>query len=219
MCLEWWYYEVLLFLCGYLNNPAESIAAMGILVQTTALLYNFPYAIMSGVSTRVGQALGAGQPANAQLTAIIGILMAAAFGLSATVCMTIIRSEWGKLFTDEPKILDLISTVLPILGLCELGNSPQTTACGVLSGTARPKDGLRINLCSFYLVGLPVALILTFTLKVGFPGLWFGLLAAQISCLIMMIYTLTRIDWTHQAKRADELTLAYSRVDKGSRPS
>ncbi|GKV04346.1 hypothetical protein SLEP1_g16508 [Rubroshorea leprosula] len=208
VCLEWWYYELLLLLCSYVSNPEDSIAAMGILIQTTSLLYNFPFALMSGVSARVGQALGAGEPSNAQLTAIIGLAMAVAFGLSASVFMTLIRSEWGKLFTDEPQILDLISTVLPILGLCELGNSPQTTACGVLTGTARPKDGLRINLCSFYLVGLPVAVLVTFTFKVGFPGLWFGLLAAQFSCVLMMVYTVSRIDWNYQAKKADELTLA-----------
>ncbi|XVE80756.1 hypothetical protein DITRI_Ditri15bG0005900 [Diplodiscus trichospermus] len=206
VCLEWWWYEIMLFLCGLLTNPKASVAAMGILIQTAGLLYNFPFSISSSISTRVSQALGAGQPSCAHRTAIIGLLMAFAFGLSAFVSTTVLKSWWGTLFTDEPQILELISTVLPILGLCEVGNSPQTAACGVLTGTARPKDGVRINLCSFYLVGLPVAILTTFKLKFGFEGLWFGLLAAQISCVCMMLYTLMRTDWKHQAKRADELT-------------
>ncbi|KAE8718268.1 serine/threonine-protein kinase HT1-like isoform X1 [Hibiscus syriacus] len=213
VCLEWWWYEIMLFLCGLLDSPKASVAAMGILIQTTGFLYNFPYSLSSGISTRVSQALGAGQPSCAHRAANIGLVLAFLFGVSAFVVTTVLRSWWGKLFTDEPQILDLISTVLPILGLCEVGNSPQTAACGVLTGTARPKDGVRINLCSFYIVGLPVAILTTFTFKLGFKGLWFGLLAAQISCVCMMIYTLVQTDWKHQAKRADKLTTAAADKD------
>ncbi|KAB5561795.1 hypothetical protein DKX38_006752 [Salix brachista] len=172
------------------------------------IIYSFPFSLSIGVSTRVGHALGAGQPSRAQWTTIIGICLAFTFGVSASVITAALRSSWGKLYTDEPQILDLISTGLPLLGLCELANSPQTAACGVLTGTARPKDGARINLYSFYLVGLPAAILLTFKCKIGFPGLWFGLLAAQICCLCMMLYTVAQTDWRHQAKRAEELTAA-----------
>ncbi|KAK9030165.1 hypothetical protein V6N11_031596 [Hibiscus sabdariffa] len=213
VCLEWWWYEIMLFLCGLLDNPKASVAAMGILIQTTGVLYNFPYSLSSGISTRVSQALGAGRPSCAHRVANIGLIMAFAFGLSAFVVTIVLRSWWGKLFTDEPQIIDLISTALPILGLCEIGNSPQTVACGVLTGTARPKDGVRINLCSFYIIGLPVAILTTFTFKMGFKGLWFGLVAAQISCVCMMVYTLVRTDWKHQAKRAGELTTAAAGKD------
>ncbi|KAK3227484.1 hypothetical protein Dsin_007346 [Dipteronia sinensis] len=208
VCLEWWWYEIMLFLCGLLQNPEASVAAMGILIQTTSLLYVFPYALSCSLTTRVGHALGARQPSRAQWTAIIGIIMAIGFGLSAAVVMTLLKSLWGKMFTEEPQILDLISAALPILGLCEIGNAPQTASCGVLTGTARPKDGVRINLFSFYIVGLPVAILMTFKFKIGFRGLWFGLLAAQISCVILMVYTMIKTDWKHQAKRAEELTLS-----------
>lgn len=213
VCLEWWWYEIMLFLCGLLRNPKASVAATGILIQTAGIIYSFPFSLSIGVSTRVGHALGAGQPSRAQWTTIIGICLAFTFGLSASVITAALRSVWGKLYTDEPQILDLISTGLPLLGLCELANSPQTAACGVLTGTARPKDGARINLYSFYLVGLPAAILLTFKCKIGFPGLWFGLLAAQICCLCMMLYTVVQTDWRHQAKRAEELTAAMEDND------
>lgn len=213
VCLEWWWYEIMLFLCGLLRNPKASVAATGILIQTAGIIYSFPFSLSIGVSTRVGHALGAGQPSRAQWTTIIGICLGFTFGLSASVITAALRSVWGKLYTDEPQILDLISTGLPLLGLCELANSPQTAACGVLTGTARPKDGARINLYSFYLVGLPAAILLTFKCKIGFPGLWFGLLAAQICCLCMMLYTVFQTDWRHQAKRAEELTAAMEDND------
>ncbi|KAH0649579.1 hypothetical protein KY285_034827 [Solanum tuberosum] len=45
------------------------------------------------------------------------------------------------MFTNDQDILTLTSLVFPIIGLCEIGNCPQTTGCGVLRGTARPKVG------------------------------------------------------------------------------
>ncbi|KAJ8753886.1 hypothetical protein K2173_000140 [Erythroxylum novogranatense] len=210
VCLEWWWYEIMLFLCGLLPNPKASVTATGIMIQTTGLIYVFPFSLSSGLTTRVSQALGAGQPHRAQWTSIIGIVMAVVYALSACTFIACVRSVWGRMYTNEPQVLHLLSASLPILGLCELGNCPQTAACGVLTGTARPKDGARINLCSFYLVGLPVSLLMAFWFQVGFQGLWFGLLAAQFTCLFMLLYTLTRTDWKHQAKRADELTSAVN---------
>lgn len=206
VCLEWWWYEIILFLCGLLPNAKASVAATGILIQCAGLIYSFPFALSCCMSTRVGHALGAGQPTRAQWTALIGIILGFTCGITAAILFSAFRSVWGKLYTNEPEILHLISIGLPILGLCEIGNSPQTAACGVLTGTARPKDGARINLYAFYLVGLPVAVLLTFKLEMGFRGFWLGLLAAQISCVCMMMYTVFQTDWKHQAKRADELT-------------
>ncbi|WMV41226.1 hypothetical protein MTR67_034611 [Solanum verrucosum] len=61
------------------------------------------------------------------------------------------------MFTNDQDILTLTSLVLPIIRLCEIGNCLQTTGCGVLRGTARPKVNANINLGCFYLVGMLVA--------------------------------------------------------------
>ncbi|KAJ8432334.1 hypothetical protein Cgig2_032341 [Carnegiea gigantea] len=206
VCLEWWWYEIMLFLCGLLQNPKASVAAMGILIQTTGLLYVFPHALSMGLSTRIGHELGAGQPQRAQRLAIIGFTLAITLGMTAFAFTAIVRSVWGRMYTSEPEVLLLVSMALPVLGLCEIGNCPQTVACGVLTGSARTKVGAKVNFVAFYLVGLPVAVLIAFVAKVGFIGLWFGLAAAQGACTCMMIYTLIRTDWKHQAKRSEELT-------------
>ncbi|XVF24327.1 hypothetical protein REPUB_Repub13aG0118200 [Reevesia pubescens] len=208
VCSEWWWYEIMLLLCGLINNPETSVAAMGILMQTTAFLYVFPHSLSSSLSMRVGQELGAEAPAHARQTTIIGLIIAMVCGLLAFTFTIAVKDVWGKLFTCEPQVVALTSVVLPILGFCELGNCPQTAACGILIGSARPNMGACINFCSFYLVGLPVAAYAAFELEMGFLGLWFGLAAAQATCMCMMICTLVFTDWNHQVKRAKELTQA-----------
>ncbi|KAK9166129.1 hypothetical protein Scep_001320 [Stephania cephalantha] len=206
VCLEWWWYEFMILICGLLVNPKATIASMGILIQTTSLVYVFPTALSVGVSTRVGNELGANRPAKARIATIVSLACAVALGLGATLFTILMRHRWGHFFTDDAEILELTAVALPIVGLCELGNCPQTTGCGVLRGSARPTTGANINLGSFYLVGMPVAIFLGFVAKMGFPGLWLGLLAAQASCALLMVYVLRRTDWVVQVERAKELT-------------
>lgn len=206
VCLEWWWYEFMIILCGLLSNPKATISSMGILIQTTSLVYVFPSSLSLGVSTRVGNELGANRPARARISTIISLITAVLLGLLAMVFTVLMRHKWGTFFTNDAEILELTSVALPIVGLCELGNCPQTTGCGVLRGSARPTVGANINLGSFYLVGMPVAILLGFGFKIGFSGLWFGLLAAQASCALLMLYVLLRTDWMVQVERARELT-------------
>ncbi|CAL9154758.1 unnamed protein product [Musa hybrid cultivar] len=206
VCLEWWWYEIMIILCGLLLNPQVTVASTGILIQTTSLLYIFPSSLSFGVSTRVGNELGANRPDRAQRAATVGLSCSFVVGLLALGFAFSVRHVWARMFTGDPAILDLTASVLPILGLCELGNCPQTTGCGVLRGSARPKLGADINLGSFYAVGMPVAVGLAFWTPLDFRGLWLGLLSAQATCVVLMLVTIDSTDWDAQAERAQLLT-------------
>ncbi|OWM66248.1 hypothetical protein CDL15_Pgr013465 [Punica granatum] len=204
VCLEWWWYELMILLSGILSS--ESVATMGILLQATSLVYIFPSSLSQAVSTRVGNTLGAGEPYRARFSSFTALGCSVLTSLLALLFMTMARNTWGHIFTDDNAILSLTAAALPIVGLCELGNCPQTTGCGALRGSARPSLGASVNLFSFYVVGLPVAAMMGFAMHKGLLGLWLGLLAAQIACAAVMIVVLTRTDWETEAERARELT-------------
>ncbi|KAJ4774523.1 Protein DETOXIFICATION [Rhynchospora pubera] len=206
VCLEWWWYEIMIILCGLLSNPQATVASMGILIQTTSLIYIFPSSLSFGVSTRVGNELGANRPSYAKRAATVGIILSFILGSIACSFATSVRYSWARMFTNDADILKLTATVLPILGLCELGNCPQTTGCGVLRGSARPKIGANVNLGSFYVVGMPVAVGLAFCFGLDFKGLWLGLLSAQLTCVVLMLVVIKSTNWELQAERALKLT-------------
>lgn len=195
-------------LCGLLSDPKSTVASMGVLIQTTSLIYVFPSSLGFAVSTRVGNELGANRPYRAKLSSAVAVLLAFVTGLSALGFAYGMRDTWGRMFTSDAKILRLTSAALPILGLCELGNCPQTVGCGVLRGCARPCTAANVNMSAFYLVGMPVAIGLSFGVGFGFCGLWVGLLSAQICCAGLMLYVVGTTDWDFQAKRAQLLSCA-----------
>jgi len=156
---------------------------------------------------QVGNDLGAGKPYKAKLAAMVALGCAFVIGIINVTWTVILRERWAGLFTKDELVMALVASVMPIMGLCELGNCPQTTGCGVLRGTARPAVGARVNLGSFYFVGTPVAVGLAFCLKVGFSGLWFGLLSAQMACVVSILYVVVaRTDWEAEASKAKKLT-------------
>lgn len=155
----------------------------------------------------MGNELGAGKPRRARMAAMVALGCAVVIGVIHVVWTVAFSRQWVQLFTREASVVRLASAAMPILGLCELGNCPQTTGCGVLRGTARPSIGARINLLSFYLVGTPVAVTLAFGARVGFGGLWYGLLSAQAACVaLVLVAVVCRTDWHVEALRAKKLT-------------
>jgi multidrug resistance protein, MATE family len=141
------------------------------------------------------------------MAALVALGCSLMIGAIHVIWTLVFRERWVRLFTNDASIIRLASAVMPLMGLCELGNCPQTTGCGVLRGTARPAIGARINLLSFYLVGLPVAISLAFGANVGFSGLWYGLFSAQIACIVLvLIAVLIQTDWELEASRAKKLT-------------
>jgi len=155
----------------------------------------------------VGNELGAGKPYKARLAARVALGCAFVIGIINVTWTVIFRERWGKLFTPDASVTVLVASVMPIMGLCELGNCPQTTGCGILRGTAQPAVGARINLGSFYFVGTPVAVGLAFLFKFGFSGLWYGLLSAQAACAIWILYAvLGCTDWEGEALKAKKLS-------------
>lgn len=206
VCLEWWWYEIMIVLCGLLVDPRATVASMGVLIQTTSFLYVFPSSLGLAVSTRVGNELGANRPERARVSAIVSIFLAGLMGLSAMTFATSMRNVWAQMYTSDLNIVRLTSAALPILGLCELGNCPQTVGCGVVRGTARPSTAANVNLGAFYLVGMPVAIGLGFLFGVGFCGLWIGLLSAQVCCAGLMLYVVGTTNWEYEAVRSQLLT-------------
>ncbi|GKA14892.1 protein DETOXIFICATION 55 [Tanacetum coccineum] len=205
VCSEWWWYELMTFLAGYLQKPHVALATSAIVIQTTSLMYTLPSALSMSISTRVGNELGAGEPGRAHLATLVAIGLALVSSVFGLLGITFGREAWGKVFTNDSEILELAMAALPVIGLCELANCPQTTCSGVLRGSARPSTGAKINLCSFYLVGTPVAIVLAFVWKFEFLGLCYGLLAAQVACVLSILTVIYRTDWKKESSNARQL--------------
>jgi multidrug resistance protein, MATE family len=123
------------------------------------------------------------------MAAKVVMYMALSEGLVISLTMTLLRNIWGYVYSDEEEIVTYISKMLPILGISffidglhsslsgglSLIGSDVNVQCvtlnlcsglcefaGVLTGCGKQKIGAAVNLGAFYLLGIPVAVLLAF---------------------------------------------------------
>ncbi len=75
-----------------------------------------PEGLSIGCATLIGNALGAGNIAEAQRVVRIGVALEAVYGLvNGLVFTVVLRSAWGRLFTDDATVLALTYSILPVM--------------------------------------------------------------------------------------------------------
>lgn len=59
-----------------------------------------------------------------------------------------------------------------------------------------------ISLCGFYVVGIPVAALLMFYVRIDIFGFWIGIIAAETVTNALLFILIQRFNWEGQAKAA-----------------
>ncbi|KAI8808520.1 mate-domain-containing protein [Cladochytrium replicatum] len=202
-CSEWWAFEILAFAAGLLGDAP--LAAQAITIQSCSLTYMIPLGISVAAAARIGNALGAQAPQSAKTTAYTTLLLSLLVALVTGTAMFLMRNHWGKLWSTDPEVWELVSIVLPLGALFQISDAIGAATLGILRGSGRQAIGAVINLAGYYLVGVPVGILCAFTWGLGLVGLWIGLTGGLVTVSIIQVFIISRFDWKHEAIRALEL--------------
>lgn len=197
---EWWAWEICALAASFLGPT--TLAAQSVLLSTCSTLYQFPAALGISTSVRVGNLLGAGRAWEAKWAARSSFVLSAAFGLiNSTICI-VFRHNWGYLFSDDAEVVLVVAGVLPWIGVFQVMDGMSGAANAVLRALAMHSLGAVVSFTSYYLIGIPFGMWLTFgRLDFGLVGIWIGLAVALaygscVSCTIVW-----RADWVVGVKR------------------
>ncbi|CAI9112741.1 OLC1v1013228C1 [Oldenlandia corymbosa var. corymbosa] len=197
-CLEMWAYEILVLMSGFLPNPKLETSMMSISLNTSSVVFRIPYGFGSAVSTRVSNELGAGNPKAAKITAQVVLFLVVVEGLLIALVSMAVRGSWGYLYSNEQEVVRYMSAVMPVLTLSNFMDGIQAAMSGVARGCGWQKIGALVNLGSYYLVGLPTAIVLTFVYHYGGKGLWMGIISGSGLQAILLLTIAFRTNWKQQ---------------------
>ena len=159
-----------------MRNAQQSVAVLTVVLNFDYLFYGVMVSLATCASTRVSNELGAGNAATARCAAYVSLCLSTTAGGIGGLGMVALRGKWGTLFSHDEGVVVGVNKMLLVMALFEMFNFP-LGACGViLRGTSRPWLGM----CSaggFYVVGLPLAVVLCFRVGLGLYGLLLGFLA------------------------------------------
>lgn len=171
-------FEVLTLIASYLGTIA--LAAQSVGSTMASLTYQVPFAIGIAASTRIANYLGAGLPNHAKLATQValgfGLLISA---INFIVLFTFDR-QIAELFTDDKKVIKTIENVMWLIALMQVSDAMNANSAGCLRGQGQTKIGGIVNLVSYYVIGIPLSIYLTFysPWKGSLDGLWIGSVVA-----------------------------------------
>ncbi|KAK2397409.1 Protein DETOXIFICATION 16 [Trifolium repens] len=204
VCLEMWSFELMVLLSGLLPNPKLETSVLSICLNTAATVWMIPFGLSGAISIRVSNELGAGHPRAARLAVYVVVVIALIESIFVGTVMILIRNICGYAYSNEEEVVKYVATMMPILAVSNFLDGMQCVLSGTARGVGWQKIGAYINLGSYYIVGIPSAVVLAFALHIGGKGLWLGIICALIVQVFCLTIVTIRTDWAKEAKKATD---------------
>ncbi|XP_021747885.1 protein DETOXIFICATION 12-like [Chenopodium quinoa] len=203
VCLEWWSFELLILISGFLPNPEFETSVLSVCLTTISTLFAIPYGISAAASTRISNELGAGNPQAARIAAYGSVVMGVANGLTCSSVLFATRRVFGYCFSNEKQVIDYVTTMAPLVCVNVISDSMQVVLSGVARGCGWQRICSYVNLAAYYLVGIPVAAALGFWNQMRGRGLWMGIMVGALTQSVLMSIITSRANWEEEVGLAN----------------
>ncbi|KAI4898727.1 hypothetical protein NFI96_024106 [Prochilodus magdalenae] len=200
LCAEWWTYELGAFLAG-LISPVE-LGAQSIIYELANVAYMFPIGFSVAGCVRVGNAMGAGDTAQAKLSAKLAMVCAVSVSVCLAVIVGVTKDVISYIFSNDEQIRARVATVMVLYAPFHLLDATAASAGSIVRGLGKQKLGAVGSLFGYYAVGFPIGVSLMFVAKMGIFGLWTGLLVCVFFQSIFFIILLVKLNWAKATEEA-----------------
>jgi len=175
MLLEYGAFAAIALLMGLLGTLP--MAGHTIALNLASLTFMVPLGVSSAAAVLVGHGIGRGDPGAARRAAASALTLGVGFMAGAAALFLAAPRALAALYTDQPAVLALATSLIPIAGVFQVFDGLQVVSAGILRGVGDTRAPLVVNLVGFWAIGLPVSIALGFGTPAGPKGLWWGLVA------------------------------------------
>ncbi|KAL6646039.1 hypothetical protein ACP70R_017647 [Stipagrostis hirtigluma subsp. patula] len=201
LCLENWYYRVLVLLTGYLKNAEIAVDALSICLTINGWEMMVPLGFLAATGVRVANELGAGSGKGARFAIVVSVTTSVVIGLVFWCLILYFNDKIALLFTSSEVVLGAVHNLSVLLAFTVLLNSVQPVLSGVAVGSGWQALVAYVNIGSYYLVGVPLGVILGWPLRFGVGGIWSGLIGGTAVQTMVLAYLTARCDWDEERRK------------------
>jgi MATE family multidrug resistance protein len=171
---------------GFLDPIA--LATHQIAINYASVTYMVPLGISAAAAVSVGHAIGAGDKARARRAGWLALALGTSFMMVASVAFFVAPRTLIALFTQDPRVMAVGPSLLWIAAAFQIFDGVQTVCTGALRGLGETRAPMIANFIGYWILGLPLGLILCFVLKWGIYGMWIGLTLALIVISAILLH-------------------------------
>ncbi|OIT26879.1 PREDICTED: protein DETOXIFICATION 27-like [Nicotiana attenuata] len=203
LCLENWYYRILMLMTGYLENATLALDALSICMNINGWEMMIPLAFLAATGVRVANELGAGRGKAAKFATVVSVAQSTVIGLIFCVVIMIYQDKFALIFSSSLDVLNAVKKISCLLAVTILLNSVQPVLSGVAVGSGWQSKVAYINLGCYYLVGVPLGVLMGMVLNTGLEGMWAGMIFGGTALQTIILAFITyRCDWEKEAEKA-----------------
>jgi len=163
-----------------------SMAAHQIAITCASAAFMIPLGLAMALTVRTGAVAGAGETERLRAVVHSGWVLATAFGLLNAAAFFFGGSYWAGQFTDDPQVITLAVSLLVIVGVFQLFDSVQVASSSMLRGLHDTRVPAVMGFVAYWVIGLPVAMLLSWHWHMEARGVWWGLAAGLfVACVTL----------------------------------
>ncbi|XP_075637153.1 protein DETOXIFICATION 21-like isoform X1 [Castanea sativa] len=198
LCLELWYNTVLILLTGNMQNAEVSIDALAICLNINGWEMMISLGFLAAASVRVSNELGRGSAKAAKFSIVMTVLTSFVIGFVLFLFFLFFRGRLAYIFTESEEVANAVANLSPLLAVSILLNSVQPVLSGVAVGAGWQSIVAYVNIACYYLVGIPVGVVLGYVFNMEVKGVWIGMLFGTFVQTLVLVIITYKTDWDQQ---------------------
>ncbi|CAD6224596.1 unnamed protein product [Miscanthus lutarioriparius] len=210
VCLENWYYRILIFLTAYMKSAELAVDALSICMSLTGWEMMIHMGFLEGTGVRVANELGAANGNGARFATIVSTATSFLISLFASFLALIFHNKLAMIFVSSGAVIDAVDNISVLLALTILLNGIQPVLSGVAIGSGWQALVAYVNVGSYYLIGVPLGVLLGWRFNYGVPGIWAGMISGTTMQTLFLALITLRCDWNKEALKAGNRVRQWS---------
>ena len=186
--LEYGVFGVVGLLMGVMGTV--QVAGHQVALNLASITFMVPLGLSAAAAVAVGHAVGRRDRAAASEAAKAALVVAVGFMGMTALAFLGLPGLLARLYTDSADVVAVALILLPLAGVFQVFDGIQVTSIGILRGLGDTRTPMLTGILGFWLIGLPVSLMLAFRLGYGPAGLWWGLV---LGLVVVAVFLLLRV--------------------------
>jgi len=173
MGLEVMAFAMTALIAGQMSSHA--LAAHSIVLSIAALLFMTPLGVAAGLTTRVGNLIGANESSHLRTTLSASLVLGGLIIVLNVSVLTLGRDLLVREYSLDPLVRSISRTAFLVAAVFQVSDCSQVIMSGILRGMGRTRFPAVAAFVGYYVFGLPFGYYLGVVEKHGLVGLWWGL--------------------------------------------
>ncbi|KIM30491.1 hypothetical protein M408DRAFT_66438 [Serendipita vermifera MAFF 305830] len=197
---EWWSWELVALAASQIGSLELAVQSVCLVSASTS--YQAPYAISAATSVRIGNMLGARSAKRAALATRVAIYLTLMVALVMSTIFFVFKDNWAYMFNSDPQVVDEVARIMPVVALFQIFDGLGAVTGAILRAKGQQDVGALLSVIGYYILGIPLGLVLAFKLGLGLIGLWIGLTLSLVFVGLVGLYLCTvRTDWEEEVRK------------------